>query len=137
MTMTITEKVAYLKGLADGLDLDKEPSKEAKLLTKIMYPDSGSITMEGHPIYENPAIKERICSIGDESFHFPSANLEDMRKFYKGIYPRFDDELFNRLYEVFQLPKTGSETMLLMQITMIATYALCALLVEAAKRRAE
>lgn len=38
---------------------------------------------------------------------------------------------------VFQLPKTGSETMLLMQITMIATYALCALLVEAAKRRAE
>ena len=38
---------------------------------------------------------------------------------------------------VFQLPKTGSETMLLMQITMIGTYALCALLVEAAKRRAE
>lgn len=38
---------------------------------------------------------------------------------------------------VFQLPKTGSDTMLLMQITMIATYALCALLVEAAKRRAE
>ncbi len=36
MTMTITEKVAYLKGLADGLDLDKEPSKEAKLLTKII-----------------------------------------------------------------------------------------------------
>ena len=38
---------------------------------------------------------------------------------------------------VFQLPKTGSDMMLLMQITMIATYALCALLVEAAKRRAE
>ena len=38
---------------------------------------------------------------------------------------------------VFQLPQTGSETMLLMQITMIGTYALCALLVEAAKRRAE
>ena len=38
---------------------------------------------------------------------------------------------------VFQLPKTGSDTMLLMQITMIGTYALCALLVEAAKRRAE
>ena len=82
-------------------------STAIRLLTGIYRPDSGSITMEGHPIYENPAIKERICSIGDESFHFPSANLEDMRKFYKGIYPRFDDELFNRLYEVFQLPKTG------------------------------
>ena len=38
---------------------------------------------------------------------------------------------------VFQLPKTGSEAMLLMQITMIGTYALSALLVEAAKRRAK
>ena len=83
-------------------------STAIRLLTGIYRPDSGSITMEGHPIYENPAIKERICSIGDESFHFPSANLEDMRKFYKGIYPRFDDELFNRLYEVFQLPKAGA-----------------------------
>lgn len=36
MTMTITEKVAYLKGLADGLDLDKDPSKEGKLLLKII-----------------------------------------------------------------------------------------------------
>ena len=36
MTMTITEKVAYLKGLADGLELDKEPSKEGKLIAKII-----------------------------------------------------------------------------------------------------
>lgn len=34
--MTISEKVAYLKGLADGLDLDKEPSKEGKLIAKII-----------------------------------------------------------------------------------------------------
>lgn len=34
--MTISEKVAYLKGLADGLDLDLEGSKEGKLLVKIM-----------------------------------------------------------------------------------------------------
>ena len=34
--MTISEKVAYLKGLADGLDLDKEPSKEGKIIAKII-----------------------------------------------------------------------------------------------------
>ena len=34
--MTISEKVAYLKGLADGLELDKESSKEGKLLGKII-----------------------------------------------------------------------------------------------------
>ncbi len=33
--MTVTEKVAYLKGLADGLDIDAT-TKEGKLLTAIM-----------------------------------------------------------------------------------------------------
>ena len=36
MIMTISEKVAYLKGLAEGLELSKEPSKEGKLLEKII-----------------------------------------------------------------------------------------------------
>jgi len=31
--MTISEKVAYLKGLAEGLDLDTTKSKEAKLIS--------------------------------------------------------------------------------------------------------
>ena len=31
--------------------------------------------------------------------------LEDMKKYYKGIYPSFDDALFEKLYEAFQLPK--------------------------------
>lgn len=34
--MTISEKVAYLKGLADGLGLDTANSKEARLLTAII-----------------------------------------------------------------------------------------------------
>ena len=83
-------------------------STAIRLLTGVYQPDSGSITMEGQPIFENPAIKSRICSIPDEVFYFPSASLEEMRKFYKGIYPAFDDELFTRLYDVFQLPKKGA-----------------------------
>ncbi len=34
--MTISEKVAYLKGLAEGMELDKEKSKEGKLIAKII-----------------------------------------------------------------------------------------------------
>ena len=34
--MTNSEKVAYLKGLADGMELDKEDSKESKLIGKII-----------------------------------------------------------------------------------------------------
>lgn len=34
--MTIAEKVAYLKGLAEGLDIDTETSKEGKLISMMM-----------------------------------------------------------------------------------------------------
>jgi ABC-2 type transport system ATP-binding protein len=50
-------------------------------------------------------LKTRIGYIPDDIFYFPSASLEEMRKFYRGMYPNFDDALFERLYEVFQLPK--------------------------------
>ena len=76
-------------------------------LVGVYRPDSGAVTMEGLPIYENEALKARIGFIPDDIFYFPSASLEDMRKFYKGIYPSFDDKLFSELYDVFKLPKKG------------------------------
>ena len=82
-------------------------STAIRLLTGVYRPDSGEITMEGAPIYENPAAKERIGYIPDDIFFFPSATMEDMRRFYKGIYPGFDDALFEKLFEVFQLPRKG------------------------------
>ena len=82
-------------------------STAIRLLTGVYRPDSGEITLEGEKIYENPPVKDRISYIPDEIFYFPSASLEEMRKYYKGFYPQFDDELFDRLYDVFQLPKKG------------------------------
>ena len=74
-------------------------------LTGVYRPDCGEITLDGQPIYENPAAKGRIGDIPDDIFYFPSASLEDMRRYYRGIYQQFDNALFERLYEVFQLPK--------------------------------
>ena len=82
-------------------------STAIRVITGVYRPDSGTVTMDTQPIYENPSIKERICCIPDEVFFFPSASIEEMRKFYRGIYPQFDDELFQRLQEVFQLPNKG------------------------------
>ena len=77
-------------------------------LTGVYRPNSGEILMDGQPIYENDAIKARIGHIPDDIFFFPSATLEEMRKYYRGIYPKFDDALFQRLCEVFQLPMKGA-----------------------------
>ena len=73
-------------------------------MTGIYRPDSGSVTMNGKAIYENPTVKNGIGYIPDDIFYFPSATLEDMKKFYRGLYPRFDTALYDRLKEIFALP---------------------------------
>ena len=72
-------------------------------LTGVYRPDSGSVTLEGMPIDENLAAKERICCIADEPFYFPGASLEEMRSFYAGLYPKFDNKRFDELQQVFGL----------------------------------
>ena len=83
-------------------------STAIRVLTGVYRPDAGTVTMDGQPVYENPAVKQRICCIPDDVFYFPSASMEEMRRFYKGIYPNFDDDLYARLQEIFQLPKKSS-----------------------------
>ena len=40
--------------------------------------DSGEITWEGAPIYENPAVKTRMAVIPDELYDFGAASTRDM-----------------------------------------------------------
>lgn len=70
-------------------------------LTGVYLPDSGSITIEGSPVYENTEVKERIAYIPDELYYFPQANTLDMMKYYRGIYKDFDMNRFNKLKEAF------------------------------------
>ena len=74
-------------------------------MTGVYRPDAGTVTMDGVPVWENALIKARIGYIPDDIFFFPSATLEDMHKFYRELYPTFDDGLYERLFEVFQLPR--------------------------------
>jgi len=101
LTMTVPKGCVY--GLVGPNGAGKSTAIRHAL--GVYRPDSGTITFDGQPVYENPAVKNRIGSIPDDIFYFPSATLEDMRNFYKGIYPQFDDALYEKLYEVFQLPR--------------------------------
>ena len=104
LTMTVPKGCVY--GLVGPNGAGK--STAIRLLTGIYRPDSGSITLEGIPIYENPVSKARMGYISDDVFYFPSASMDEMRNFYKGMYPDFDDELYEKLFEVFQLPRKGA-----------------------------
>ena len=74
-------------------------------ITGVYRPDSGSITIGGQPVWENAGVKAAVGYIPDEIFYFPSATLEDMHKFYRGLYPTFDEKLYGRLKEIFRLPE--------------------------------
>ena len=101
LSMTVPRGAVY--GLVGPNGAGK--STAIRHMTGVYRPDRGEITLEGQKIYENPVQKARIGSIPDDIFYFPSASLEEMRKYYAGIYKNFDNDLFGRLYEVFQLPK--------------------------------
>ena len=76
-------------------------------LTGIYQPDSGTVTVAAQPIADDPNLKERIGYISDDVFYFPAATMEDMHRFYRDVYSRFDETLYQKLKEVFPLP-TGS-----------------------------
>ena len=70
-------------------------------ITGVYRPDSGSVLVEGKPVYENPEIKARIAVIPDELYYFNSASTRDMMRFYRGAYPRFDMERYETLRKAF------------------------------------
>ena len=67
----------------------------------IYRPDSGSVLVDGQPVYENPAVKAKIAAIPDELYYFTSATTRDMMHFYRGLYPQFDTKRYEALKEAF------------------------------------
>ena len=72
-------------------------------LAGIYRQDSGEVLIGGEPVYENPAVKERIAYIPDDVFYYTQATIRDMMKFYRDLYPRFDTACFEKLGEAFEL----------------------------------
>ena len=74
-------------------------------LTGIYAPDSGEVLVDGEPVYENPAKKALLAVIPDDWFYFPSSTIFDMMRFYRGFYPNFDGNRYEKFKEVFSLPE--------------------------------
>lgn len=70
-------------------------------LTGVYRPDEGTILVDGEPIYENRATKSKIAFIPDELFYFLQADTLEMMRYYRGIYPAFDEKKFYRMQEFF------------------------------------
>ena len=79
--MTITEKVAYLKGLADGLAIDTEKSKEGKLISVII-----DILEEMGMSIED--LEENTTALGEEL----DAVSDDLADVEKAVFDEDEDD---------------------------------------------
>ena len=72
-------------------------------LTGIYRQDSGTVAIGGESVWENAALKSRIAAIPDDWYYFNQASVRDMMRFYKGFYPNFSMERYEKLKEVFHI----------------------------------
>ena len=98
-TMTVPKGTVY--GLVGPNGAGK--STIIRHFTGVYRPDSGEVLLDGQPIYENPAAKQRLAVIGDDWYYFPQASIAEMAKLYAGMYPAFSAERYEKMKEVFPL----------------------------------
>ena len=99
--LTLTVPTGSVYGLVGPNGAGKTTAM--KHITGVYRQDGGEVLLDGQTVYENPAVKEKIAYIPDEIYYFPQAGIKDMAEFYKGLYPKFNMERYQKLGEAFRL----------------------------------
>ena len=68
-----------------------------RLLSGVYEANDGEVLIDGEPAYNNVSAKQKVFFINDETVQFGTMTLNDMRTYYKGFYPNFSDEIFDKL----------------------------------------
>lgn len=74
-----------------------------RLLSGVYRPDGGSIEIDGLPVWENPAAKNKIFYVPDDLYFLPQTNMNKMAHYYKALYAKFNRERFDNLTKTFGL----------------------------------
>ena len=98
-TLTVPKGSVYGLGGPNGAG----KSTLIRHLTGIYRQDAGSLEIDGQSVWENAELKARIAAIPDDWYFFLQATIRDMMRFYKGFYPNFSTERYEKLKEVFAI----------------------------------
>ena len=77
-----------------------------KHLAGIYRQDEGTVTIGGQPVYDNAALKAKVGYIPDELFFFAGYNLKMMQRFYRNMYPTWNQQHYTNLISQFQLDES-------------------------------
>ena len=74
-----------------------------KHLAGIYRQDSGTVTLDGIPVYDNVDLKMQVGFISDDLYFFPNYSISALHKFYKNMYPAWNEERYKYLLDMFGL----------------------------------
>ena len=98
-TVSIEPKTIY--GLVGTNGSGK--STMLRLISGVYKANEGSVILDGEQIFENPEAKSRIFFVSDDLYFHPQATLSSMARFYRAAYPRWDEERYKKLCELFPI----------------------------------
>ena len=79
-----------------------------RLLSGVYKADGGEMTIDGLPVWENPAAKDKLFYVPDELYFLPQSTMQKMAHYYKAIYPKFDWQRYSNLTETFGLDESAN-----------------------------
>ncbi len=74
-----------------------------KHLAGYLSQDEGLVTIDGEEVLSNENVKSRTAVIPDELFFFRGYSLMEMGKYYKRIYPSWNEDRFREMIDDFGL----------------------------------
>ncbi len=106
-----------------------------RMISGVLKPDSGTVTVDNIPVYDNVDAKKKLFFIADDPYFFANSNAKAMERYYSGIYEHFNRAEFYKYLENFNLDKNrriGSfskgmkkQLALLLGISAHTEYILC------------
>ncbi len=72
-------------------------------LTGAFRSDCGSVRIDGEDVWENTALKQRVLSINDEWYFYPSFSTKEMARLYERLYKNFSRERYEKLSKILPI----------------------------------
>lgn len=74
-----------------------------RVLAGVYQPDSGDITINDVPLFDNPAVKGDCYFIPDFPFFYNNSTINNIAFLYRGLYPNWSEAEFNRYCSLFPI----------------------------------
>ncbi len=76
-----------------------------RMAAGVLKQDSGSLTIDGEEVFENPPVKQKFFYIPDELYFFSNSTPDEMALFYSRIYPSYNMQRYEKLMDSFELKR--------------------------------